>query len=144
MKERKITVYCPRLKEFSSNFRNEREKKTTVYCPRLKEFSSNFRNEREKNYCTLPEIKGIFFKYSNRKKERNISVYCPRLKEFSSNFRIEREKKSTIYLEKACTEIMEFHRTGCYDLMYMKTKEVGWKEPRRFKILASKTLRGIE
>ena len=23
---------------------------------------------------------------------------------------------------------MEFHRTGCYDLMYMKTKELGWKE----------------
>jgi hypothetical protein len=23
---------------------------------------------------------------------------------------------------------MEFKRRGCYDLMYMKTKEVGWKE----------------
>ena len=23
---------------------------------------------------------------------------------------------------------MEFHRTGHYDLMYMKTKELGWKE----------------
>ena len=23
---------------------------------------------------------------------------------------------------------MEFHRTGRYDLMYMKTKELGWKE----------------
>jgi len=23
---------------------------------------------------------------------------------------------------------MEFQRTGCYDLMYMKTKELGWKE----------------
>jgi len=23
---------------------------------------------------------------------------------------------------------MKFHRTGCYDLMYMKTKELGWKE----------------
>ena len=32
------------------------------------------------------------------------------------------------YLEKACTEIMEFHRTGLYDLMNMKTKELGWKE----------------
>ena len=23
---------------------------------------------------------------------------------------------------------MEFQRTGCYDLIYMKTKELGWKE----------------
>ena len=23
---------------------------------------------------------------------------------------------------------MEFHRTGHYDLMYLKTKELGWKE----------------
>ena len=23
---------------------------------------------------------------------------------------------------------MEFHRTGRHDLMYMKTKELGWKE----------------
>jgi hypothetical protein len=25
-------------------------------------------------------------------------------------------------------EIMEFHRTGLYDLMHIKTKELGWKE----------------
>ena len=23
---------------------------------------------------------------------------------------------------------MEFQRTGCYDMMYMKTNELGWKE----------------
>ena len=39
---------------------------------------------------------------------------------------IENAKKK--YLENTCTEIMEFHRTGRYDLMYMKTKELGWKE----------------
>ena len=38
------------------------------------------------------------------------------------------KKAKKEYLEKACTEIMEFHRTGRYDLMYMKTKELGWKE----------------
>ena len=38
------------------------------------------------------------------------------------------EKAKKEYLEIACTEIMEFHRTGRYDLMYMKTKELGWKE----------------
>ena len=32
------------------------------------------------------------------------------------------EKAKTEYLENACTEIMEFHRIGRYDLMYMKTK----------------------
>jgi len=32
------------------------------------------------------------------------------------------------YLENICNEIMEFQRTGRYDLMYMKTKELGWKD----------------
>jgi hypothetical protein len=34
------------------------------------------------------------------------------------------------YLESICDEIIEFQRTGCYDLMYMKKKELGWKENR--------------
>ena len=38
------------------------------------------------------------------------------------------EKAKKEYLENAFTEIMEFHRTGRYDLMYMKTKKLGWKE----------------
>jgi hypothetical protein len=32
------------------------------------------------------------------------------------------------YLENICNEIMDFQITGRYDLMYMKTKELGWKE----------------
>jgi hypothetical protein len=32
------------------------------------------------------------------------------------------------YLENVCNEIVEFQRTGRYDLMYMKTKELSWKE----------------
>ena len=32
------------------------------------------------------------------------------------------------YLENICNEIIEFQRTGRYDLMYMKTKELGWNE----------------
>jgi hypothetical protein len=39
---------------------------------------------------------------------------------------------------------MDFQRTGRYDLVYMKTKEVGWKETQGIKILASKTPKGIE
>ena len=49
------------------------------------------------------------------------------------------EKAKKEYLENTCTEIMEFHRTGRYDLMY----KVG-RRPKGFKILASKTPRGIE
>ena len=41
------------------------------------------------------------------------------------------EKAKNEYLENTCTEIMEFHRTGRYDLMYMNTKELGWKENQR-------------
>jgi hypothetical protein len=36
-----------------------------------------------------------------------------------------KEKNKKKYLENACREIMEYHRTGRYDLMYMKTKEIG-------------------
>ena len=32
------------------------------------------------------------------------------------------------YLENISKEIMEFQRTGRYNLMYMKTKELCWKE----------------
>jgi len=32
------------------------------------------------------------------------------------------------YLENVCNEITEFQRTERYDLMYMKKKELGWKE----------------
>ena len=32
------------------------------------------------------------------------------------------------YHENICNEIIEFQRTGRYDLMYMKTKELGWNE----------------
>jgi len=38
------------------------------------------------------------------------------------------EKAKKKYLENACTQIMEFNKTGFYDLMYMKTKEIGWKK----------------
>ena len=37
------------------------------------------------------------------------------------------------YLENICNEIIEFQRTGPYDLMYMKTKELGWNESQGIK-----------
>ena len=32
------------------------------------------------------------------------------------------------YFDNICNEIMEFQRRGRYDLIYMKTKEIVWKE----------------
>jgi hypothetical protein len=37
---------------------------------------------------------------------------------------------------------MEFQRTGCYDLMYMKTKEIGWKENHRIQNIGIKDSQG--
>jgi retron-type reverse transcriptase len=37
-------------------------------------------------------------------------------------------KDKNKYLEIIFDEIIEFQRTGCYDLVYMKTKELGSKE----------------
>jgi hypothetical protein len=43
--------------------------------------------------------------------------------------RIEKGHRQTKkeYLERTCHEITEFQRTGSYDLMHMKAKELGWK-----------------
>jgi hypothetical protein len=38
------------------------------------------------------------------------------------------DKAKKEYLENICNEITVFQRTGRYDLMYMKTKELGWRE----------------
>ena len=48
------------------------------------------------------------------------------------------------YLENICNEIMEFQRTGRYDLMQMKIKEQAGRRPKGLKILASKTSKGIK
>jgi hypothetical protein len=38
------------------------------------------------------------------------------------------EKTKKEYLESRCDEIVQFQRTGRYDLMCMKKKEPDWKE----------------
>ena len=40
----------------------------------------------------------------------------------------DRETAKKEYLENICNEIIEFQKTGCYDLMYTKTTELGWNE----------------
>jgi hypothetical protein len=52
------------------------------------------------------------------------------------------EKAKKEYLEYACTGIMEFHRTGRYDLMYTKTKELGWKETQGIQNIGIEDSRG--
>jgi hypothetical protein len=46
------------------------------------------------------------------------------------------------YLESICDDIIEFQRTGRYDLMYMKTKELGWKENHRIQNIGIENSRG--
>jgi len=46
------------------------------------------------------------------------------------------------YLENICNEIMEFQRTGHYDLMYMKTKELGWNETQGIQGIAIEDSQG--
>jgi hypothetical protein len=47
------------------------------------------------------------------------------------------------YLDRICDEIIEFQGKGHYDLRYLKTKELGWKEIHGIQSTASKTLKGI-
>ena len=46
------------------------------------------------------------------------------------------------YLKNICKEIMEFQRTGHYDLMCMKTKELGWKENQGIQNIGIKDSQG--
>jgi hypothetical protein len=70
-------------------------------------------------------------KMDERRKWKNIST-----EEGRKNYRRLRNElkratdnaKKKEYLENICDEIMEFQRIRRYDLMYMKTKELGWKE----------------
>jgi len=69
-------------------------------------------------------------KMDERRKWKNVNT-----EEGRTNYRrLRNELKRTTdnakkeYLENMCNEIMEFQRKGPYDLMYMKTKELGWKE----------------
>jgi type I site-specific restriction endonuclease len=46
------------------------------------------------------------------------------------------------YLENICNESMELQRTDCYDLMYMKTKELGWKETQETQNIGAEESQG--
>ena len=43
------------------------------------------------------------------------------------------ETAKKVHLENVCNENIEFQRPGLYDLMYIKTKELGWNETQGIK-----------
>ena len=45
-------------------------------------------------------------------------------------------------LGSLCGEIVEFQRTGLYDLTYLKRKEIGWKENRGIQIITIEDSQG--
>jgi len=85
-------------------------------------------------------------KMDERRKWKNVNTEEGRKK----YMRLRKELKTATdnakkeHLQNICHEIMEFQRTRRYELMYLKTKEPGWKETQRFKILVSKIPKGIE
>jgi hypothetical protein len=46
------------------------------------------------------------------------------------------------YLENICNDIMEFQTTGRYYFMYMKTKELGWKEIQGIQNICNEDFQG--
>jgi hypothetical protein len=76
------------------------------------------------------DYKEMISKVDERRKWKNVNTEEGRrnYRRLRNELKRATEKAKEEYLKKACTEIMEFHRTGRYDLMYMKTKELGWKE----------------
>jgi len=69
-------------------------------------------------------------KFDERRKWKNVNA-----EEGRNNYPMLRKqlKKTTLnakkeYLENICNEIMEFKKTRRFNLVYMKTEELGWKE----------------
>jgi hypothetical protein len=69
-------------------------------------------------------------KMDERRKWKNVNTEEGRknYKRLRNKLKIATNNAKKEYLENICNEIMEFQRTGRYDLMYTKTKELGWKE----------------
>jgi hypothetical protein len=72
---------------------------------------------------------------STMKKEGRTTEDRNKLKRATDNAKKE-------YLESICDEIIEFQRTGRYHLMYMKTKELGWKENHGIQNIGIEDCRG--
>jgi hypothetical protein len=69
-------------------------------------------------------------KLDERRKWKNVNTEEGRKNygRMRNKLKIATDNAKKEYLENICNEIMEFQRTGRYGLMYMKTKELGWKD----------------
>jgi type I site-specific restriction endonuclease len=69
-------------------------------------------------------------KMDERRKWKNVNTEEGRksYRRLRNEFKRATDNAKKEYLENICNKIMEFQRTGRYDLMYMKTKELDWKE----------------
>jgi len=69
-------------------------------------------------------------KMDERRKWKNVNTEEGRknYQRLRNEFKRATDNAKKEYLENICNKIIEFQRTGLYDLMYMKTKELGWKE----------------
>jgi hypothetical protein len=83
----------------------------------------------------------MFSKIDERKKWKNVNI-----EEGRKNYRrLRNELKRAKIIPKRnilgsyVKKLWNLKKTRCYDLMYMKTNELGWKEVQGIKILASKT-----
>jgi len=69
-------------------------------------------------------------KMDERRKWKNVNTEAGRRNytRLRNEFKRATEKAKKEYLENTSKEITEFHRTSRYDLMYVKTKELEWKD----------------
>jgi hypothetical protein len=72
----------------------------------------------------------LISKIDEKRKWKNVNTDEGRknYRKLRNEFKRTTDNAKKEYVEKICNEIMEFQRRGHYDLMYMKTKELGWKE----------------
>jgi len=83
-------------------------------------------------------------KMDERRKWKNVNTEEGRrnYRRLRNELKRHTEKAKKEYLENTRTEIMEFYRTGRYDLMYMKTKELGWRETQGIQNIGIKDSQG--
>jgi hypothetical protein len=85
---------------------------------------------RARNPCTTQEM---ISKMDEQRKLKNVNNEKGRknYRKLRNELKRAMDNAKKEYLDSICDKIIEFQRTGRYDLMYMKTKKLGWKENHR-------------
>ena len=78
-----------------------------------------------KKQCFTQEM---ISKMDERRKQKNVDNEEERRILLGNGLKSARGKRKKEYLESICDEIREFLKMGRYVLIYMKTKQIGWKE----------------